>query len=161
MNIIQWNTNGFYKRNVDIQRILYDLKQIILYFQETNLKHTQSSHIKDYNGYFKNRENSGRASGGVAIFINDDIESEEVYLNTHFEAIAISIKLQKQIFICNIYLPDRTPLTQQDLSQIITQLPKLSVFVGDFNSHNTLWGSLYTGYRGKLMERLLERSDLI
>jgi len=65
MNIIQWNIDGFYIRNVDIQRILYDLKPNILCFQETNLKRTQSSHIKDYNGYFKNRENPGRAIGGV------------------------------------------------------------------------------------------------
>jgi len=120
MSIIQWNIDGFYKRNVDIQRILYDLKPNILCFQKTNLKHTQSSQIKDYNGYFKNRVNPGRASGGVAIFTKDNIESEEVYLNTHLEAIAVSIKLQKQICICNIYLPDSTPLTLQNLSQIIS-----------------------------------------
>lgn len=161
MNIIQWNIDGFYKRNVDIQRILYDLKPNILCFQETNLKHTQSSQIKDYNGYFKNRVNPGRASGGVAIFTKDNIESEEVYLNTHLEAIAVSIKLQKQICICNIYLPDSTPLTLHDLSQIISQLPKPFVILGDFNSRNTLWGSSYTDNRDKIMERLLERSDLI
>ena len=46
MCIIQWNIDGFYKRNVDIQRILYDLKLNILCFQETNLKHTQSSQIR-------------------------------------------------------------------------------------------------------------------
>jgi exonuclease III len=40
MSIIQWNIDGFHKRNVDIQRILYDLKPNILCFQETNLKHT-------------------------------------------------------------------------------------------------------------------------
>ncbi|KAL4112192.1 hypothetical protein QTP88_016027 [Uroleucon formosanum] len=65
-----------------------------------------SSHIKDYNGYFKNRVNPGRASGGVAIFIKDNIER-------------------------------------------------------DFNSRNTIWGSSYTDNRGKIMGRLLERSDLI
>lgn len=27
--------------------------------------------------------NSGRASGGVVIFINDNIECEEINLNTH------------------------------------------------------------------------------
>ncbi|KAF0710293.1 Uncharacterized protein FWK35_00028005, partial [Aphis craccivora] len=120
-----------------------------------------SSQIKDYNGYFKNRVNPGRASGGVAIFTKDNIESEEVYLNTHLEAIAVSIKLQKQICICNIYIPDSTPLTLHDLSQIISLLPKPFVILGDFNSRNTLWGSSYTDKRGKIMERLLERSDLI
>lgn len=110
MNIIQWNIDGFYKRNIDIQQIIFDDNPNILCFQETNLKITQSSHIKNYNGYFKNRLNPGRASGGVAIFIKYNIESKEINLNTpHLEAIAITAKLHKQICICNIYLPDNTP----------------------------------------------------
>lgn len=161
MNIIQWNIDGFYKRNVDIQRILYEYKPNILCFQETNLKYSQSVHITQYNGYFKNRQNPGRASGGVAIFIKDNIESEEINLNTHLEAIAITAKLHNKICICNIYLPDSTPFTQQDLMLLIAQLPKPYIIVGDFNSRNTLWGCTYTDNRGKTIEQFLDISDLI
>jgi exonuclease III len=112
MNIIQWNIDGFYKRNIDIQRLISNHKPNIIYFQETNLKHSQSCHIKNYNGYFKNRINPGRASGGVAIFIKDNIENNEIILNTHLEAIEMSAKLNNKNFcICNIYLPDSTPFT--------------------------------------------------
>lgn len=161
MSLIQWNIDGFYKRHVDIQRIIYDFNPNILCFQETNLKFTQTSHIKHYNGYFKNRLNPGRASGGVAIFIKDDIESKEINLNTNLEAVAITAKLHKQLSICNIYLPDSTPFTQQDLIQITTQLPRPFIILGDFNSRNTMWGSIYTDNRGKTMEHFLEDPNLI
>lgn len=72
MNLIQWNIDGFYKRNIDIQWIISDYKPNILCCQETNLKHAQTCHIKDFNGYFKNRLNPGKASGGVAIFMKDN-----------------------------------------------------------------------------------------
>jgi len=70
--------------------------------------------------FFKNRINPGRASGSVAIFIKNNVESKEINLNTYLEAIAITAKFHKQICICNIYLPDSTPFTQQDLIQITT-----------------------------------------
>jgi len=41
MNIIQWNIDGFYKRSIDIERIIADYNpHIILCFQEINLKFT-------------------------------------------------------------------------------------------------------------------------
>ena len=144
-----------------MQQIIYDHKPNISCFQKTNFKHTQSSYINDYNGYFKNCLNPDRASEGVEIFIKDNLESEEVYLNNHLEAIEISVKFQKQIYIYNICLPESTPFTRQDLSLIITQLPKFFVIVGDFNSHNIPWGFLHTDNRGKTIELLHESFDLI
>lgn len=44
---IQWNTNGFYERSADINRIIYDLKPQIICFKETNLKNNQTAHIKN------------------------------------------------------------------------------------------------------------------
>jgi exonuclease III len=40
---IQWNINGFYKRSVSINRIIYDLQPLILCLQETNLKNNHSA----------------------------------------------------------------------------------------------------------------------
>lgn len=97
----------------------------------------------------------------MAIFIKDNIESEEINLNTQLEAIAITAKLQNKICICNVHLPDSTPFTQQDLMLLISQLPKPYIIVGDFNSRNILWGCRYTDIRGKTIEQFLDISDLI
>lgn len=135
-NIIQWNIDGFYKRNIDIQRILYDLQPQMLCFQETNLKPGQTSQLKNYSGYFKNRTNATRASGGVATFIKNDIQSHQVNLQTHLEAVAVIANFQTQICVCNIYLPDSINFNIQDLTDILSQLPKPFIIVGDFNSRN-------------------------
>lgn len=160
-NIIQWNLDGFYKRSTDIQRILFELQPSVLCLQETNLKMGQTAHLKNYISFCRNRENPLRASGGVAILIRNNIENHQVNLQTHLEAIAVSIKLQIQICICNIYLPDSTNFSFHDLIHITSQLPKPFILCGDFNSRNTLWGSSYTDSRGKIVEKMLEEPSLI
>jgi exonuclease III len=117
--IIQWNINSFYKRSVDINCILYNYQLTILCLQETNLKNNHSAHIKNYTGYFKNRTLAQRASGGVAIFINNNIESENIPIISEHEVIAITVKYQKHLCICNIYLPDSKIFTKQHLKDII------------------------------------------
>jgi exonuclease III len=75
---IQWNINGFYKRSVGINRIIYDLRPSILCLQETNLKYNHSASIKNYTGYFKIRTDALRANCGVATFIKDTIDSKNI-----------------------------------------------------------------------------------
>lgn len=69
-SIIQWNINGFFKRSVDINRVVFELNPLILCFQETNLKNSQPPNLKNFTGYIKNRTVANRASGGVATFIH-------------------------------------------------------------------------------------------
>jgi len=44
---------------------------------------------------------------------------------------------------------------------IINQLLQPFIFVGDFNSHNTLWGCEYTNAKGKKLEKLLDIDNII
>lgn len=60
-----------------------------------------------------------------------------------------------------IYIPDSTALLLHDLNQIIQQLPKPFLFLGDFNSRNSLWGLNHTDPRGKTIETFLENDQLI
>jgi len=126
-----------------------------------NLKHNTTFPIKGYNGFFKNRQTYLRASGGVAIFVNNLIESSEIHIQSPLEVIAVSIRLKTSLCICNIYLPDSTNLTLNDLNDIIKQLPKPFIFLGDFNSRNQIWRSHHTDQRGKIMEKFLENEQLI
>jgi len=118
-SIIQWYINEFFKRSVDINRVLYKLNPLILCFQETNLKSSQLPNLKSFTGYIKNRTAPNRASGGVAIFIHKNIESKEVTIQTHLETIATIVELDKQICIYNIYILDSTLFTSSDIKNII------------------------------------------
>ncbi|KAF0748692.1 putative RNA-directed DNA polymerase from transposon BS [Aphis craccivora] len=134
---IQWNINGFYKRS------------------ETNLKNNPQQVSK----VTPNR--CSQASGGVATFIKDTIDSENVPIISDLEAIATLVKFNKPLCICNIYIPDSKILTKQQLKNIIKQLPKPFVLLGDFNSRNTSWGCNYTDHRGHIVEEFLEEETLI
>ncbi|KAL4113976.1 hypothetical protein QTP88_017519 [Uroleucon formosanum] len=157
--IIQWNVNGFYKRSVDINRVLYELNPNIICLQETNFKNSHHPNLKNYTGYIKNRTTANRASGGVATFVKNNIESKEINIRTHLEAIVTLVELDKRIHICNIYIPDSTPFTISDIENITHQLPKPYIILGDFNSRNTSCGCNRTDPRGKTIEQVIENDQ--
>ena len=95
------------------------------------------------------------------IFTSDLIESTKIHIQSPLEVIAVSIRLKTPLCICNIYLPDSTNLTLNDLNDIIKQLPKPFIFLGDFNSRSQMWGSHHTDQRGKTMEKFIENEHLI
>ena len=44
---------------------------------------------------------------------------------------------------------------------IINQLPKPFIIVGDFNAHNTIWGSNNIDQRGKILEQIIINENII
>ncbi|KAF0712652.1 Reverse transcriptase domain-containing protein, partial [Aphis craccivora] len=109
----------------------------------------------------RDKQNCLRASGGVCILINNNYPWEEIPITSNLEVVAISITLESKITICNIYIPNQTNFILEDISNIITQLPHPFILLGDFNSHNGIWGSYKTDHRGLIIERLLEQDNNI
>ena len=62
--------------------------------------------------------------------------------------------------VCNIYLPQSVPVRGADLYHLFEQLPRPFIVVGDFNSHNPLWGSDHCDSRGHLFEEVLNDLNL-
>lgn len=58
-------------------------------------------------------------------------------------------------------MPNQTDFSLPDLENIIRQLPKPFILVGDFNSHNIVWGSNITNSRGKTVEKLIQNENLV
>lgn len=118
--------------------------------------------MKNFTCYNKNRTDCKAASGGVTILIKNNIYSKEIKLNTEVEAIAVKITLNnRSITICNIYLSNRYDINTASIEQIINQLPKPHIILGDFNRHNTLWGSYKVDKRGKTIEEILLNHDIV
>jgi len=157
---IKWNINGLLKYLTDIQRAKYNIKPIVFCFQETNLKPYKKFPIHGYEGYFKNHHNAACASGSVAKYVTNLIKSKVISIQSNLEVITVLIQLKNPLYICNIYVPDSTNLSLQDLNQIIQQLPKPFILLGDFNSRNQMWGSNHTDLRGKTMETFLDNDQL-
>jgi hypothetical protein len=137
------------------------IQSIAFCFQKTNFKPNATFSVRGYKSYLKNRQTNLRANGGVAIFVNNLIDSNEIKIQSPLEVIAVSIQLKNSVCLCNIYLPDSTNLLFNDLNHIIIQLSKPFIFLGDFNSRNQTWGSNNTDTRGKTIEKFLENEQIM
>ena len=64
--------------------------------------------------------------------------------------------------IVNYYNPCKE-ISNEDLDLIIAEVQNKSklLIVGDFNSHNSLWGSDKTNKNGRLIEDFVFRNDLV
>ncbi|GFY17498.1 putative RNA-directed DNA polymerase from transposon X-element [Trichonephila clavipes] len=71
------------------------------------------------------------------------------------QAVAVRIHSTSFITVCCVYLPPNAVIRQQDLNNLVDQLPTPFVILGDFNGHSTLWGSVKTNPRGRQMEQVL------
>lgn len=60
----------------------------------------------------------------------------------------------------NFYNPCKK-LQNVILEEIVELSGNIVVWCGDFNSHNTLWGSESTDYNGKIIEEILDENGLV
>lgn len=158
--IIQWNINGLKGQFEMLEKLISDTNSEIICLQETNLKEDQQIKLKNYTCFNKNRTDCRSASGGVGLIVTNRIHSQEFHLNTEIEAVAAKLIINnKPITICNIYLSHRYKLDKSQLENLILQLDSPFLILGDFNSHNSLWGSHTSDARGKIIEDLLNKHN--
>lgn len=123
--------------------------------QETNFKQDKHINLNTYDILFKNRTYAAHASGGVVIYIKQNTTWNALPLNTDLEAVVRRILLPSGfITICSIYLPNSQTLQLSSLANLINQLPKPYLILGDCNSHSPQWGSNKTDNRGKIIETM-------
>ena len=86
---------------------------------------------------------------------------EYISLNTSLQAIAVKAALTVVITLCCIYIPPNDNLNITELQRLIDQLPKPFLLLGDFNTHNEIWGSRNHNRRGKEIETFMTINNLI
>ena len=160
-SILQWNLNGFRAQHEYLQLLMHVHNPAVICLQESNFSEEYMAPLKNYTGYNKNRTHAHRASGGVVTYIKDTIPHKVTPLHTQLEAVAVTIFITTAICICNVYFPNSVDIDITILTDLIRQLPHPFVILGDFNSHNILWGSNSTDHRGNTVESLIDSFGLI
>lgn len=122
--IIHWNCRGMTRNLSDIKDIFTSFSPVALCLQETNLGPKNTKILKGYTVIRRDRSQSNRLSGGVAIVVQSGIAVREVIVNSFIETAAVTILSHKTITICSIYIPPHTHFTVKDLELIAEQLPK-------------------------------------
>ena len=117
--------------------------------------------LKYHACYFKHCGGGDKASGGVAVIVNNSVLHHSIKLDSSLQAVAVSISLNKTITLCSVYLPPSSPIDIKKVDNLIYQLPKPFILMGDFNSHHTLWGCTNTNDKGRIIEDFITKHDLI
>jgi ribonuclease HI len=159
ITIMQWNINGYYAHFEDLKLLLSEKNPVAVCLQETNLKLRQEPKIGSYKSYTKSVD-AQKAKHGVAILIRNDVNSEEILLDTNLNAVAARVSLTRDITICSIYIPPRETVTEEQLTRLYEQLPKPAIITGDVNAKSPRWGSPNTCSRGKIIEKFSDKHDL-
>lgn len=158
--ILQWNINGFYKHLPELNLILSELHPFVLCLQETHFK-SKPHQLKKFKCYSTNRRQQSIASGGVATYVSDEIDSEQISLNSQLEVVAVKVHAKQEYTVLNIYLPNSQILLLEDLKDLIQQITPPYIITGDFNAHHILWESDKIDKRGRIIERLIDEENLV
>ena len=138
-SIIQWNCRGLRHNYNELKILISSHNPIAVCLQETYIKDSDNIIFKNYALYNLNATiENGKPSGGVSILIRNDVAHQEVHLNTHLQAKAVTITAGKKFTLCSIYLPPQRRIEGTDLDNIAQQLTGTYMLLGDFNAHHTL-----------------------
>ena len=162
-DIIQWNCQGIKNKRLELQILADQCKANVMCLQETKLPVGEEYAFSGFQVFLKSKDigPQGHAHGGVAILARSGVGPIPINLNTRFQAVAVSVKLQKRITICSIYIPPgaNNDFRKRDLENLIDQLPKPYMLLGDFNAHNTLWHDGRIDDRGLTIENVFIDKD--
>ena len=162
--MMQWNCEGIHAKFTkgDALQYIKESGAKILILAETKLAYNQNFKIKGFRSYLNNLEvDNQNAHGGVAIFGKNYASSYRIKLNTTLQAIAVSVKIQKRITICSIYLPPNEEVQLAQLQNLANQLPKPFLLLGDFNAHHPMWHDpRETDPRGRTIVDFITQNDV-
>lgn len=161
--ILSWNCRGISNKKDSLTELINVNNPACICIQETKLKDNHSFNFHNY--VFEHQPQllgeNDMAKGGVGIIIKPGINYTRININTNFQAIAVQLNLHRKITVCSIYIPPKPfKFTENDLENLIKQLPAPFILTGDFNSHSKLWYNKKTDARGKIVENFLIKNNI-
>ena len=157
-NIIQWNCHGIKPNFNELLILISLLNPATICLQETFLKENPNLKTLNYKQYHYIHNTGHWVNGGTSILVRNDIPQSQFPIKSKLQAVATQVTLHKTITICSIYIPPHEQINETELKNLIKQLTKPFILLGDFNSHNTLWGSQQT--KGSKIEQLINNQNL-
>ena len=156
---IQWNARSLIANGQEFKKYIYDLEVVpeVICVQETWLRPQLDFVIPGFSCIRHDRDNN-QNGGGCATFLKDGVAYREVQSPDDIECIIVEIcnpRKQDNIRIINLYNPCKN-LTTDIFKEIAGNKHRKEVWCGDFNAHNSLWGSNHTDSNGNIVEEMLE-----
>ena len=140
--------------------MISDYNPSVFCFQETFLKPDDNILLKGFNMYNYIHTDCLRPSGGASIFVKSSFPQRNIDLQTHLQATAISVTLDREMTKKSVHIPPSFSLNSQHCANLLQQLPSPYIILGDFNGHNILWGGQNNESRGELIEIFITKNDI-
>ena len=128
-------------------------------WQETMLTPHQTQTFKHYSAYYK----SGiHGHGGVCILVKDKFIHSQAQFQADLQAVAVCITINDKMYtVASVYVPPSGTLNELAFDRMINSFSSRYLILGDFNGHSHLWGANQENERGKIVEKLIDRHNLI
>ena len=157
--IIQWNCRGLRSNREDIELLVSKYSPAAICLQETLLTPHQTQTFKHYSAYYK----SGiHGHGCVCILVKDKFIHSQVQFQADLQAVAVCITINNKTYtVASVYVPPSETLNELAFDRMINSFSSRYLILGDFNGHSHLWGANQENERGKIVENLIDRHNLI
>ena len=137
--IIQWNLNGIKSRIGvgELQRLITNYNPICLCLQHIG---EQDTNIKNYKLVSQSIKNTTEL--GTAIYVRNDITVDHIAVQTsefQYSATVLQLSATNKFTLCNIYNQPIFNYNFENLKNILNNLPRPYLLLGDFNVHSPLW----------------------
>ena len=159
--ILQWNCRGLMNNHPELCLLSQQYNPVATCLQETHIADISNVSFKGYTPYHRLDHSHDRASGGSSILIRNDVIHSPVNLNTNLQAVAVKITISFVFTICSIYAPPNKYIDIKDLEHLLSQMQQPVMLLGDFNSHNPLWGSEHLTPKGRVLETFDQKLTFI
>ena len=159
MIILQWNCQSIKPKKIELTKLIEDTNPDIITINETWLCEDEPFAIPEYKIVRKDRPDG---YGGVLIAIKNCIMAEYYPLTSHYECTACKVKMSNNrnlIIIC-MYIPNSTPITNDNLDELLQQVNDPLLMLGDFNAHGQQWGGLTDDSRARTLLEVFEDHSL-
>ena len=165
--ILQWNAQSLIAHGNEFKHALnvWEIKPDIICVQETWLKEGKTFNLIGYDMYRNDRKVSSNKTlgGGCVIFAKKGIPIKYVKekdTDIQYQVVEVFCKDQNKLNIINVYNPCLN-IDESFLAEIESYVNDRTVICGDFNGHNTLWGSKNTDTNGRNIENFIHKHNLI
>uniref|UniRef100_A0A3B3Q2D7 Reverse transcriptase domain-containing protein n=1 Tax=Paramormyrops kingsleyae TaxID=1676925 RepID=A0A3B3Q2D7_9TELE len=161
MLLLHWNARSLIANGQEFKQSIanWKVKPDVMCIQESWLKPHLDFVMYGYVAIRQDRVRGG--GGGCVTFVKQGVPHRVVGVGSEYEYVAVEVwGGGKKFVIINFYNPCRR-LQVNHLEEVEEQGSSNVIWCGDFNAHNTLWGSEKVDINGQVIEELLEEKNLV
>ena len=164
--ILQWNAGSLVSHWSEFKTYILNTNPLIAAVQETRFLDSDQTNynfnVQGFSTYTDNINETPR-HGGTALYISNKLLHHQLQLRTTLNAVGAKVKIaNKDLSVVSVYLsPVNRNITQNQISELFSQIEKPCLIMGDFNAHHRAWGCTYTRQRGTQLLNVTEALDLI